>query len=318
MSERSISPENIQSNKDLKLVEQKNKNESSVNSILDTPLTVENINTYANDAINKLVEFSYKKVIEYKQNNQTSGLSGKEIEDNAFKYCGLNNISFILNQISIKDEEIRDINKIISNPMMVNKVITPPDFVSNNLSSLKNGEDKFKEKTIIDRTKTILFVLKEDFDVDIYNQAELTITKGIINENMMRKTSYFLLDVPKIDRLILVCDEDGNASYVFNSLNLEKYNITKEDILSSTKNELNKLIEENIEIGKRVNYSKEKFVLRISETIKNPISSIKDEPLNISPRSESYLYPKAPEGFLSLRGVSIKSEINKITLKKII
>ncbi len=299
--------------------------EKTLESILDTPLTVDNINTYASDAVNKLIDFSYKKVSEYKKNNQTEGLSHRQIEDDTFKHCGLTSISCILDNINKKAEEIRDINKIISSPMQINKIITPPDVSSFNLT---NGEsdNKFKEKQIIDRTKTILFVLKEDFDIDIHNQSELSITKGIISNEMMRKTSYFLIDVPKLDRSILVCDEEGNASYVFNSSNLKALNISQEQIINSTKSELNTLIEENNKLGKRVVYSENKFVSKIRDAIENPDINQKIKTLKLKPessdndeiKSDSYLYPKASDGELSCSRLAKNLGTNGITLSKII
>ena len=195
-------------------IAQKEQLQRELNSILDRGLTVENINTYADEALNSLIELTGKKVGEYKKNNLTTGLSDKEIEDRAFQFYGLREVNSVLDHISQKAEEIKGLDLVIASTNKINSVIIKPDPSE---SVIINGDGEFKEKRIFDRLKTVLFVLKEDFDVDVADRQQLMIQRGIVSDNMMRKTSYFLLNAYGINRTILVCDEEGNVSYVFNT-----------------------------------------------------------------------------------------------------
>lgn len=308
MSEFAPSPDNISINhqKEIK------KPTENIESILNTELTVENINTYADDAFTKLVDFSQQKVIDYKKSNLTNGLSDKEVEDTAFKYYGIKEINSILDHIAKKSEEINSLNNLVAK---INKVIIKPDYSD---KIITRGSGNFKEKIIVDRVKTVLFILKEDFDIDINNDQQLTIEKGIVDQKMTRKTSYYLVNAHTIDRTILVCDEEGNASYVFNSNILDQKEITNANLINYTKSELNDLIKESPEIGRRVIYDKERFVQRIKDSINNPISNFPDEAKSNSKNSANYLYPKNPEGYLSITGIYKKYNTSPKIINKII
>ncbi|MFA5749862.1 MAG: hypothetical protein WC895_01420 [Candidatus Shapirobacteria bacterium] len=297
--------------------EQIKKPEQTLDSILNVELNIENINSYASDAFNKLVSFADKKVADYGKINSVEGLSYKDVEDAAFKYYKLENIDSILDYISDKSKEIRDLDKVIDGADKISNVIVQPDVVSQNISNNGNGE--FKEKKMIDRLKTVLFILKEDFGVDLNDEDNFKIQKGIINKNMMRKTSYYLLNAPIVNRTILICDEEGNASYVFNSKKIAEKEINNDNLVNYTKSELNDLLIEDPEIGRRVVYSKEGFVPRIIDSIKNPISTIPDEiSSELKDITSSYLYPKAPEDYLSINGIAEDYRIGRKTILKYI
>lgn len=293
--------------------------EKSLEDILSTELNVENINTYAEDALKNLIEFADKKVIDYQKINPIEGLSDKEIEDKAFEHYGIENINLILDHINNKAKEISGLNQIIDKIGQVNKidqVIIEPDKISH--YNITSGNGEYKERRTVDRLKTILFILKEDFKVDINDPNQLTIQEGVLREDMMRKNSYYFLQVPSIDRIILVCDEIGNITYVFNSKELTLKEIENQQIISSTKSELNQLIENNPNLGRSVIYNKNGFVPRIIDAIEKPISTIPDE---LSPNMKDtakYLIPKPPEGYLSNLEIAKKLGMSPDPIKKII
>ena len=135
---------------------------------------------------------------------------------------------------------------------------------------------------------------------------------------MMRKTSYFLVSALKIDRKMLVCDEGGNASYVFDAKVLKSKGIDDKKLIGATKEELNQWIAEVPEMGKRVFYSKDGFVPRIIEAINQPIWTKPDKVTKSMENTGNYLLPKAPEGYLSLNGIRRKYGMASETVKRII
>lgn len=290
--------------------------ESFLEPILNKPLTVERIDNYADDAVNELIFLLNQKVDDYKSGHNTGGWDDKSIEDTALKFYGLESISSYLDFLAEKDAEIRSLNGIIKKASQVGEVIVNPDSYDPNINGGNGGE--MKEKKMISRVKTVLFILKEDFEVDVNDESQLTLKKGIFKDNMMRKTSYFLISAPKIDRTLLVCDEEGNVSYVFNNKVLKDKGISEDVLINATKEELNELIQQTPELGKRVVYSKAYFVPRIIDAVENPRSDRPDEVTKDSEKAGRYLYQKPQNGELSCNGLAKKLGIVGRTLQKVI
>ncbi len=289
--------------------------ESFLEPILNKPLTVERIDNYADDAVNELIFLLNQKVDDYKSGHNTGGWDDKSIENAALRFYGLENVSSYLDFLAEKDAEIRGLDKVIKKARQTYRVIVSPDSYDPHVGS--NGGE-MAEKKMISRVKTVLFILKEDFEVDVDDERQLFLKEGVVRDNMMRKTSYFLISAPKIDRTLLVCDEEGNVSYVFNNKVLKDKGISEDVLINSTKEELNELIQQTPELGKRVIYSKDFFVPRMVEAIRNPDSIRPDEVTKEMKDLGKYLYQEPTGGELSLSGVAKKLGIVDKTLKKVI
>jgi hypothetical protein len=87
-------------------------------------------------------------------------------------------------------------------------IILPPAFTPN---PIKNGsgappeDPHFKE-----RLKKLLLLLAQN---GIYSDDVILIS-GNVHETMMRKESYTIIEIPKLNREILVCDQVGEATFV--------------------------------------------------------------------------------------------------------
>ena len=272
-------------------------------SILNKPVTMDGIDTYAEEALDKLVGLVSEKTERYKETHLTTNWDDQTIEDAAMKWCGLEEVNFYLDFIDKKNDELKGLDKVIGKADRVNEVIVNPDRKKIRFEGSGAG---LTEKKMVNRLKTILFILKEDFEVDVDNPDHLTLTKGMVDNKMMRKTSYFLVSALKIDRKMLVCDEGGNASYVFDAKVLKSKGIDDKKLIGATKEELNQWIAEVPEMGKRVFYSKDGFVPRIIEAINQPIWTKPDKVTKSMENTGNYLLPKAPEGYLSLNGIRRK------------
>jgi len=284
-------------------------------SILNKPVTMDGIDTYAEEALDKLVGLVSEKTERYKETHLTTNWDDQTIEDAAMKWCGLEEVNFYLDFIDKKNDELKGLDKVIGKADRVNEVIVNPDRKKIRFEGSGAG---LTEKKMVNRLKTILFILKEDFEVDVDNPDHLTLTKGMVDNKMMRKTSYFLVSALKIDRKMLVCDEGGNASYVFDAKVLKSKGIDDKKLIGATKEELNQWIAEVPEMGKRVFYSKDGFVPRIIEAINQPIWTKPDKVTKSMENTGNYLLPKAPEGYLSLNGIRRKYGMASETVKRII
>lgn len=284
--------------------------------ILNKPLTVERIDNYANDVIDELISLVNSKVEDFQNSHNTGGWDDKAIEDAALKFYELESIGDYLDFLAKKDEEIQGMDRVIKNANQVWEVIVRPDSYNPNIVGGNGGE--MKENKIISRVKTVLFILKEDFEVDVTDKNHLILNKGILRDNMMRKASYFLISVPKIDRTLLVCDEENNASYVFNSKVLKDRGITEDILINLTKDKLNELIQQTPELGKRVVYSKDGFVPRMIISIQNPINNIPDENTEDMKEMGKYLFPKVPDGYQSMYSIAKKYGVDRETVETVV
>ena len=276
---------------------------NELNAILSRQLTPETIDTYAADALDDLIGLVSEVTDVYAQSHQSevSFNSHRQMEDAAFTIYGLDDIESILDHVADMTQEINQIDDVISNSKSINRVIIPA-----NLSNFRAEGDggQFKESISVPRLKTLLFVLSNDFGIDINDRAQLQITKGQNDPNMMRKESYHMVDVPDLDRLIMVCDEEGNATYVFDKSVINENNLNDIDLIDCSKTDLNSLIDEYPNLGKRIIYSKN-YIRNIKINIGNPLDDLNDDNDVIDLKGNNYLSkaPKAPEDYASVKSM---------------
>lgn len=267
-------------------------------------LTPEGIDEYASMALNDLVGL-IDDCIDSSSLNMTDYKTGKEYEETALERAGLDPevIEQTLDHIAGVDEGIKRLDKVIAkNTVATNKVIVPPDSISSNIVV---GSEDFKPKEIIPRTKTIVFLASQFTETDIDNPDDFKITTGVLGDNMMREESYSLLELPKAGVSFLVCDEEGNATFVFDNEKLEELEITPTDLMDLTKSDIREFLEEEIGLGQVVNYNT-RFTDRIINILTNGIEvsveTLDNEPSNASNLLE--VIPDAPEGVLSANGIA--------------
>ncbi len=195
-------------------------------SILHAELTPENIEIFADTALDRLVSL----VREMSSGNQTT----KEQEDELFRQFDLANIPEVMDIITAKKQQIDELRKYISissNKLHIDRVITPP---ANTKTHIEVGSGVgLEKKKIIPRLLTLIYILENDFQIAREN---VKITEGAVSENMMRQTPYSRIEIPELNRLIYVCDEEGNVSYIFDTEELKKIpDLTVEDVDLETK-----------------------------------------------------------------------------------
>jgi hypothetical protein len=195
------------------------------NEIINKPLTVDNIDSFADDALNELIVLIGEIKEEYENRHLIE--EGQQIDQNTLESLacveyGLPETSPILDLITKKVSQLEQIDDFINNNIIQrNEVIVPPDQIS---PEFGNGEGREKkDPSIIPRLKTLLYILEADFSLDL---KELTLTQGQNTKEMVRKLSYVTVEAPEINRVVQVCDEEGNASYIFDLAEMEKHGIS--------------------------------------------------------------------------------------------
>lgn len=277
---------------------------AAIDAITSRPLVPETIDTYAENALQDLIDVVRDVEADYVSNPTFRHESARETETAAFEYFGLGSVEEKLDHIADKAAELHEIDRIIEAAPKVREVIIPTDDTSPNISE-GNGE-KFEPKQLIPRTKTVLFVLANAFDVDLKDPEQFSMKSGEVLPNMVRKTSYNIIETPGISRTMLVCDEEDNVSYVFDNTYFEKLDIKSSDLVGLTKSELNGYLKSYPGLGERIVYS-EKFVTKITQAL-TEISNTTDSTSHRIEKNLNFLdpaqkAPKAPEGYLSMSGV---------------
>ncbi len=297
---------------------QKTDPQVELNAILSRPLVPDTIDTFADEAIDQLVSFTDRIVKQHKVETATLSTLDAQSEDEAFSAYGLGNISQILDHITQKSTEIKQLSTIIDNAEIMSEVITPPDVLA--AMAIISGGGTFERPITIPRLKTLLFILENDYDINLHDPESFHLTKGVLKDGMMRRESYYAVETPALERTTLVCDEEGNATFVFDDVTLAESTITLEDLVGLTKQEIKELIEAEPKLGKRIVYS-DKFVENITnayENIPNTLTTVIDEVPIEKALASNYLYPKKPDDYTSVTRMSDDWNVSPQTIKKAI
>lgn len=239
-------------------------------AILDRKITVENIDYFIDLSVEDLIKLTDEIVKIYKAEHPQDQSIGKELEDKAYKHNKLPDIAQFLDTAQEKLEQLGEIDSYIkSNIKTISMVVVPP----NKGEKIIQGEKKYEAPDIKHRLKSLLYLLKQkgiSFD-------DINIIDGVLDEKIMRGKSYVSITIPELDRLALICDEEGNASYIFDLDKLKEKKISTQGIINMEKNKLNELIKNNSGIGLKFTYSVN-WIDRTEDFLFNklPDNSLKD------------------------------------------
>ena len=289
---------------------------TELTEIVTKPLSPENIDSYADDALSNLIQLVQKTTREYDARPTVALDTPREKEEAAFSYFGLQNIEAILDHVAEKSDETHSLDAYIAGIEKQERIILPPDTIEPN--EVPAGSSEATENRIIPRLKTLLFVLTNHYDIDLNDKKDISIITGVVDPSMMRSESYYSVTLPSLKRQVLINNEVGNATYLFNTEHLARTPDTT-DLLDKTKNELNKLLTNDPHAGQRIIYSPD-YVVDLIAAIDEPITEVRAESPSAVRKIEVPLFllpDKAPEGWLTMTGVMRKfgvsfSPINNI------
>ena len=216
-----------------------------------------------------------------------------------------------------KASQFAVIDQVIAQANEASDIFVPPDSapVPKATGSGTGMEKKDKQPKL----KNLLVMLKSDFDINPDDSEAVSIVWGSVNPNMMREEPYYQVTVPGIDKVILVCQEYGNATFVFNgewvreqvSANRPSENEPKRPLTDYTKEELSKLIKDNPEQGARI-LTKKNFTANLVNALQGGFSQQKlDEPVDTRYlRSPKDLSP-VPDGYVTTNDIKEELGIDK-------
>lgn len=271
--------------------------QKQIGAITGRELTPENINTYASEALEDLVVIVSDVTSSYDM-QPTIIQNGVEHERAAFRYNGLdpNYIETMLSHIADTAEDIERIGMLARELIVYGEtVIMPPD---SSTAKLAAGDGSFEQKKLIPRLQTIMLILEKNFGIDLKDQEQFRLIPGTVTKDMVRKTPYNVLDIPALNRIVDVCDEEGNRSFVFDRTKLKECDIDADRLKAMTKDELKELLETHGDVGRDFVYDENMFVKQITQFLNNIDSSNRqpEEGVNYADR---LLFPAADESIVS-------------------
>jgi len=286
-----------------------------VDAILATPLTVENVDTYADSALNQLIDFIEDAKKQYNRQPTVfldGDLSPRQQEDIVASYFGISDINQILEHIVSKSHQLDDIDNFIKEIRVSDKPIITPH--PEKRVRIKPGNGSFERAITAPKLKTLLFILENEFEIDIKNQEELKIVLGEAPKDAMRQEGYYQIEIPSLNRTVLICDEFSNITFVLDSSKLIERGIDTEDLSRITKQELQEVISQDETFGQAITHTR-KFTSKLVHSLNDLSKLTKSEDDLENP---NYLAEVAPEGFLSVNRASKKLKVSHATIVRAI
>ena len=286
--------------------------------ILSTPLVPENFNTYADDAFDSVAKMVEDMTRKYP--GESLPLPRGKAEEHTAGYYSMD-LDDILDSLQSKVHETNHIKQFVKHLSEEDTVYVPPQTIQ---PTIQTGNGEFSKKETSPKLETILFLLQEKYELDINNSEEIKITKGTVTKDMMRKEPYYLVELPSLNRSILVCNEIGNITYVMDSELLEEQAIEAELLVDLDKSQINELINTNHGLGVRITHTA-KYLPKIELALESITDfSTKTEggiESDDTIQEESLLKAsadKAPEGYMRVRKIANELGIAYQTVNKII
>ena len=239
---------------------------SSVEEIINQPLTVENVDTYAEVALDKLIQLIDDMVQVYNHQPTIWLDNSAERENAVFAYYGIEGLNELLDHIAAKAEQLIAIDTVIGQIESTDHVFVPPDERPGPTASVSEAPHR-ERATRQPRLKTLLFVLANEFGIEPSGEA-LQIRRGSVETAMMRQEPYHEVNIPPLERTVLICDAYGNGTFVFDTTRLPEEERAK--LATCTKTQLAGVMEQYPDCGVSVRCDKQ-FVPHLVEALANDI-----------------------------------------------
>ena len=237
--------------------------------IISVHVDADNVDSFLEKALNQLILFTHAVTLAYQKELKKKDASiTRQEEDSAFAHYSLPAIEEYFEGIEKRQGIVAGAQALINAIQAEEMVNTPPDRGKSIRTG--NGHGTFENPATQKRLMLLLYLLKVDFDITL---SQSDIQKGIVTRHMMRSESYITVSISEKDRVVYICGEIGNATYVFDTNKLSEINLSIEKLNLLTKDEKNALIAENPGIGIRTTYNKyyrETLTTLLENTIPSP------------------------------------------------
>ena len=225
-----------------------------LSTILYTPVSVDNIAYFADEALDQLTTLIEEVTYQYQSEfEESDAYTGAALEDEACAVYGIEDVNGILERIIAVKDKIATIQIELQSALEESQtIITPPD--AQDQAFINGGNGGYEAPRTYQRLLTLAYILSQDFNLE---PNDAIYTQGITTGNMVREEPYVRVEVPGLNRMVYVCDEEGNASYVFDTVILDALGITIPELDLMTKDQRNAFLRVTPSAGRRMIQSSE-------------------------------------------------------------
>lgn len=182
-------------------------------SITSSTINPSTISTFYEDALRKLISLTDDVIRTYTASTDST-LQGKELEDEAMEYYGLASIHETLTIIGERITYLLELQDNLAKATnLSSEVFVPPNPEEKYL--VTGSGNGFEIKELIPRLLTLGYILENDLGLSVSDSEQITFVQGEVTDNMMRKHPYIRVSINPLNRIVYLCDEEGNASFVF-------------------------------------------------------------------------------------------------------
>ncbi len=342
----SASPEKVNQtdkaneNKDVSITEARTQNaleheysepNPEVLKILQLTLTENNVDLYSQQAFANFINIIEAKKTEFVQlRPDTADLSGKELEDLMCAYYGMPDVSTTLDEINKLDHMSHRIDEVLAKSPLSKKILVRAGEKQEAKFPRASSGKEFEKAEITRRTKLLAMVLWQRFGVDPGEKEKFKCAQGLMDTEAMRDVPYFLVEINDIapvpdtddkgERIVLICNQKGNATFVFNSLILDELATVAQDLAALSKTELNRIITEYPQYSRRIIDRQDHFTGYLADAIAHPhtekttTARATEQPSN----PDSLIIPAAPEGYLTRSAITAAAGVSTNILIRVL
>jgi len=288
-------------------------------AILNTPLLPENFDTYTEDALNSVIAMVGDMTATYPGESLPIPRGSAEGHTTSYYEMGIDDILDSLQKQVDKTKQIKDFVSNLGGKE--DDVFVPPQPLQ---SAIQAGNGEFSKKETKPKLETILFLLQERYGLDIKDPTQVVVTEGSVTPGMMRKEPYYRIELPELNRTILVCNEVDNITYVMDSEELDGLGIGSELLVDFDKSQIDQLILTHPALGVRVTHTG-KYIPKIELAIESIEDFATKTEAGIDKDAdivdESLLTPEveaAPEGYMNASKIAKELKVGRETIIDII
>jgi hypothetical protein len=289
-----------------------------INAILNRTLTPENIDSYGENALNDLIAVVSDVLREYDTSVHPFRGESKQKEEAALARLGLDSdeIDATLQRISEVASDISGLDSLVES--IRSGDAARPVFVPTQPGlTLQKGNGNYTAPKTIPRLKTLLFILHSNFSLNLDpDVGEVSVSPGAVKAGSLRVLPYEVVEAPSLNRMVLVCDEEGNTTFVFDTNALIEAGLNTPAVARMKKNQIHELLKTYPGIGSSQDYSDE-----FTPNIISLLTDISEDGQSIESdqRAGKYLrerFERAPEENRTLKGIHKDTGLDQKLLKR--
>lgn len=288
-----------------------------LDEVITSSINPSTLHTFYDDALEFLIATLSSVTASYKEIHPDTSLVGRELEDVATEFFHLPSIPTLLDAISERQEDLKHLQtRIIDHTGMSSEVFVPPSD-SEKYGIVQGSGRGLEEKKLIPRLETLVYILEHDLGVTF--EDDVKIVSGITTNAVMREEPYIRVGIEPYGRLVYLCNEEGNATFVFDAETIKKYVPDIETLDKMDKTEYKSIIVSDQSVGVVLRYHADTWRDEVLQALSEPFSLVskKETPARpVKRRSDFEVIPNKKEGWKTANSLHVVVPASTESIRK--